>query len=101
MSKSIEKKTKCKPKSIPLKSHVKNVYRVGVYFPGEDVMNFYVTAHDFYFLQDGTGAQFYNVGEMGIKDFVGSFKNVVYILIASDMPKEEKPILPLDFGKIV
>lgn len=101
MSKSIERKVKCKPKSNPLKCPVKNIYRVGVYFPGEDVMNFLVTAHDFYYLQDGTGAQFYNIGASAIKEFVGSFKNVVYILIASDMPKEEKPILPVDFGKIV
>lgn len=101
MSKSTEKKIKCKPARTPLKTSVKNIYRVGVSFPDQDVMNFLVTAHDFYFLQDGTGAQFYNVGDMGIREFVGSFKNVVYILIASDMPKEEKPNLSADFGKIV
>jgi len=92
---------------IPLPPRPINTFKVGVYFPDRDLLNFEVKSHEFSLSPKGDGAFFYNVLEGGFKEFVGRFTHVAYILITETKQEGREckghvsaDDLPKDFGKL-
>ena len=76
-------------------------YNVGVYFPDRDLLKFVVTCHDFSINPEDNTASFFNMSDVGSKEFVGIFTHVAYILLGdTDSSEKEEICVPKGFGNI-
>jgi len=96
---TIGKKNTCK--SNPYKADPIKIYKVGVYFPERDPIDFVIKANDFKY--EGNTVYFFTITETGLKEFVASFTYVAYVILT-----EEKLViasafydLPKEFGNLV
>lgn len=87
-SPSVTNKPKCRRRGSascsPMKPLPLHTYKVGVYFPDRDVLNFIVKCHDFKLSTCASIASFYLVGELGIKELTARFTHVAYILLQAE-----------------
>lgn len=76
-------------------------YKVGVYFPERDVMDFVIKANDFE-LKNGV-AHFYLINGKGSKEFIARFTYVAYVFVQepTEIQLRTQVVLPENWGKVI
>lgn len=91
----------------PMPARKIKVFNVGVYFPDRDLVKFEITSHEFLTNPKGDCATFFNIGELGMKEFVARLSHVAYVIVKEIKGEGwvyKNPVgadeLPKDFGKV-